>query len=68
MRRLVPAGPGLVIGAGVTLGLAMQQTAIPQAVDRQGRQLMGVIFVAIPVGAVPGASSGCCWSGSSDAR
>ena len=58
MRKLVFAGPGLVIGAGVALGLAMPQIAMPQAVDTQGLQLMGVIFVAVPVGAVLGAVLG----------
>jgi hypothetical protein len=54
MRKLGFALGGLVLGAGVALLLALPQSAMSRAVDTQGLHLMGVIFVAVPVGAVLG--------------
>ena len=54
MRAFGFALTGLVLGAGVALLLALPQSAGSQAVDTQGLHLMGVIFVAVPVGAVLG--------------
>ena len=58
MRRLGFAVLGLVVGAGVALLLAQSQPAMSRAVDPQGLHLLGVIFVALPVGAVAGALMG----------
>jgi hypothetical protein len=54
MRKIGFAVPGLVIGAGLALLLALPQSAGARAVDPQGLHLIGVIFVAVPVGAVLG--------------
>lgn len=54
MRKPTFADLGLMIGAVVALGLAMPQTAVSRVVDTQGLHLLGVIFVAVPVGAVLG--------------
>jgi hypothetical protein len=54
MRKLGFALGGLVLGAGLALLLALPQSAGARAVDPQGLHLIGVIFVAVPVGAVLG--------------
>lgn len=54
MRKLGFALGGLVPGAGLALLLALPQSAGARAVDPQGLHLIGVIFVAAPVGAVLG--------------
>lgn len=54
MRKLGFALGGLVLGAGVALLLALPQSAMSRAVDTQGLHLIGVLFVAVPVGAVLG--------------
>ena len=58
MRELGFAGAGLMLGAGVALVLALPQSAMSQAVDTQGLHLIGVVFVAVPIGAVLGAVLG----------
>lgn len=58
MRKLGFALGGLVLGAGVALLLALPKSAMSQAVDTQGLHLIGVVFVAVPVGAVLGAVVG----------
>lgn len=45
---------GLLAGAGIALALAWPQPSGARAMDPQGMHLMGVIFVALPVGAVVG--------------
>lgn len=54
MRKFAFALGGLVLGAGSALLLALPQSPMSQAVDTQGLHLLGVIFVAVPVGAVLG--------------
>jgi hypothetical protein len=54
MRKLGFALGGLGLGAALALLLAKPQSAVSQAVDTQGLHLIGVIFVAVPVGAVLG--------------
>lgn len=58
MRKPGFAAPGLVPRAGVGVLLALPQSAMSRAVDTQGLRLIGVIFVALPVGAVAGAVLG----------
>ena len=58
MRQLGFAASGSVLGAVIALGLAMPQPAASSVVDTQGLRLMGVLFVAVPVGAVMGAVLG----------
>lgn len=58
MRKLGFAVSGLVLGAVIAWGLAMPQPAASSVIDTQGLQLMGVLFVAVPVGAVLGAVLG----------
>ena len=58
MRKVGYAVAGLVIGAGLAFVLALPQSATSQAVDTQGMHLLGVLFVAVPVGAVAGAVLG----------
>ncbi len=54
MRKLGFALIGLVLGIGLALLLALPQSAGAAAVDPQGLHLIGVIFVAVPLGAVLG--------------
>ncbi len=54
MRKIGFAGVGLALGAGLAGLLALPRSAMSQAVDTQGLHLLGVIFVALPVGAVLG--------------
>jgi hypothetical protein len=54
MRKIGFAAPGLVIGAGISLLLTLPQSPDARVVDPQGLHLIGVIFVAIPVGSVLG--------------
>ncbi len=54
MRKLGFAIGGLVLGAGLALLLALPQSAGARAVDPQGLHLIGVIFMAVPLGAVLG--------------
>ncbi len=54
MRKLGFALGGLVLGTGLAILLALPQSAGARAVDPQGLHLIGVIFVAVPVGAVLG--------------
>lgn len=54
MRKIGFAVLGLVIGAGLAVVLALPQSPGARAVDPQGLHLIGVIFVAVPVGAVLG--------------
>lgn len=54
MRKLGFAVLGLLVGAGIALALAWPQSPGARAVDTQGLHLLGVIFVALPVGAVAG--------------
>lgn len=58
MRKVGFAALGLVLGAGTAAVLALPQSAMSRAVDTQGLHLIGVIFVALPVGAVAGAVLG----------
>lgn len=58
MRTIGFAALGLVIGAGLAVVMALPQSAGARAVDPQGLHLIGVIFVAVPVGAVLGAVLG----------
>lgn len=58
MRTIGFAALGLVIGAGLAVVLALPQSAGARAVDPQRLHLIGVIFVAVPVGAVLGAVLG----------
>lgn len=58
MRKIGFAALGLVIGAGLAVLLALPQSLGARAVDPQGLHLIGVIFVAVPVGAVLGAALG----------
>ncbi len=58
MRRLGFAALGLVAGAGVAVLVALPQPPMSRAVDPQGLHLLGVIFVALPIGAVTGALLG----------
>jgi hypothetical protein len=58
MRRLGFAALGLVAGAGLALLLTLPQSPMSRAVDTQGLHLIGVLFVAVPVGAVLGAVLG----------
>lgn len=54
MRKLGFALPGLLAGAGIALALAWPQSPGARAMDPQGMHLLGVLFVALPVGAVAG--------------
>jgi hypothetical protein len=54
MRKLGFALGGMVLGAGLALLLALPQSAGARAVDPQGLHLIGVIFLALPLGAVLG--------------
>jgi MFS family permease len=54
MRKLWFALGGLILGAGLALILALPQSAMSRAVDTQGLHLIGVLFVAVPIGAVLG--------------
>jgi hypothetical protein len=54
MRKLGFAVLGLVLGAGLAVALAWPQLPGARAMDPQGMHLMGVIFVALPLGAVVG--------------
>jgi hypothetical protein len=54
MRKLGFAALGLLAGAGLALLLALPQSAMSRAVDTQGLHLIGVLFVAVPVGALLG--------------
>lgn len=54
MRKLGFAVLGILAGAGIALALAWPQSPGAQAIDPQGMHLLGVIFVALPVGAVAG--------------
>ncbi|MBP9047970.1 MAG: hypothetical protein WAT35_12075 [Tabrizicola sp.] len=58
MRKLGFAALGLVLGVVVALVLALPQPVASRVIDTQGLQLMGVLFVAVPVGAVLGAVLG----------
>lgn len=58
MRKVGFVVAGLMIGALVALALAKPQSPMARAIDTQGLQLMGVIFVAVPVGALLGAVLG----------
>lgn len=54
MRKLGFAVLGVVLGAGLAAVLAWPQSPGARAMDPQGMHLMGVIFVALPVGALAG--------------
>ncbi len=54
MRKLGFAVLGMVLGAGIAGALSWAQSPGAQAVDPQGMHLVGVIFVALPLGAVAG--------------
>lgn len=54
MRKFGFALGGLVLGAGLALVIALPQSAGARAMDPQGLHLVGVIFLALPVGAVVG--------------
>lgn len=54
MRKLGFAVLGLLAGAGIALALALLQPPGAREMDPQGMHLMGVVFVALPVGAVVG--------------
>jgi hypothetical protein len=58
MRKVGFAVMGLLVGAGVALLLALPQSPMSRAVDTQGLHLIGILFVAVPVGAVLGAVLG----------
>jgi hypothetical protein len=54
MRTFRFAVAGLVLGAGLAFLLAVPQSQMQRAIDTQGMHLIGVLFVAMPVGAVAG--------------
>lgn len=54
MRKLGFAMLGLVLGVGLAAALAWPQSPGARAVDPQGMHLIGVIFVALPLGAMAG--------------
>lgn len=56
MRAVGFAVVGMVLGAGLGLFLSWPQR--PTGLDPQGLHLIGVLFVALPVGAVAGLVSG----------
>lgn len=58
MRTFGFAVLGLVLGAGVALLVAIPQSAGARAVDPQGMHLLGVLFLALPVGATVGLVAG----------
>ena len=58
MRTVGFAALGLILGAGLAVLLALPQSLGARAVDPQGLHLIGVIFVAVPIGAVLGAVLG----------
>lgn len=58
MRNVGFAVKGLLVGAGVALFLALPQSPMSRAIDTQGLHLIGVLFLAVPVGAVAGAVLG----------
>lgn len=58
MRSIGFALAGLILGAGIAVALALPQSPVSRAVDTQGLHLMGVLFVAAPVGGILGAALG----------
>lgn len=54
MRKLGFAVLGVGLGAGLGAALAWPQSPGLEAVDTQGMHLIGVIFVALPVGSLAG--------------
>ncbi|MFO1204138.1 MAG: hypothetical protein U1E58_16025 [Tabrizicola sp.] len=58
MRAIGFALAGVVLGAGIAVALALPQSPMSRAIDTQGLHLMGVLFVAAPVGGLLGAVLG----------
>ena len=54
MRKLGFAVLGVGLGTGLAAALAWPPSPGASAVDTQGMHLIGVIFVALPVGALAG--------------
>ena len=58
MRKLGFTLGGLVLGVGLALLIALPQPAGARAMDPQGMHLVGVIFLALPLGALVGVICG----------
>jgi len=58
MRTIGFAVGNLVLGAGLALLVTLPQSAMSRAVDPLGMHLLGVLFVAVPLGAVLGLVTG----------